>query len=67
MKDQKLLNLPECAKAIGAPVGWLKDKANAGKVPCIRFRKRKYLFNLNAVRRTLAEMAAEAKEDNHEQ
>ena len=55
--ENDLLNLPSCAHRLGVPVRWLKTQAEAGRIPCLRFGKRKYLFNLEAVRLAIADLA----------
>ena len=57
MEHEELLNLPTCAGRLGVPVSWLKAQAEAGKIPCLRFGKYKYLFNLKTVKAAIAELA----------
>lgn len=56
----ELLVLPRAARRLGVPVKWLREQAEAGKVPCLRAGAR-YLFDLDAVRQDLAKQAAESR------
>jgi len=56
-KDQ-LANLNELAYSLKLPLDWLKAQADTGRIPCLRIG-RKRLFNISAVRQTLAQLAAE--------
>jgi hypothetical protein len=53
----ELLTIGPMARRVGVTVGWLRDEADAGRVPCLRAGERR-LFNPEAVRRVLAERAA---------
>lgn len=52
-----LLPLNRMARHLRVTVAWLRDEANAGRVPCLRAGDR-YLFSPAAVERILAERAA---------
>jgi excisionase family DNA binding protein len=56
-----LLSLPALAEALNLPEEWIKDEADAGRIPHLRIGKR-YRFNREAVIRNLAERAAKAGE-----
>jgi hypothetical protein len=52
-----ILSLSRMARRLGVPQRWLRDEADAGRVPSIRAGTR-YLFAPAAVGRVLAERAA---------
>ena len=45
------------AMQLGVPIKWLASEADAGRIPCLNVGRRR-LFNVDAVRRVLAERAA---------
>ena len=53
----ELVPLPACADYFGLPATWLRTEADAGRIPMLRAGRRR-LFNLDAVRRVLADRAA---------
>ena len=53
----EVLSLPRMARRAGVTQQWLRDFADAGKVPCLRAGNR-YLFNPVAVQEALAIEAA---------
>jgi len=53
----ELLNLARMARRIGVTIRWLKDEADAQRVPCLR-AGRAYLFLPSAVQKALAIRAA---------
>lgn len=53
-----LVNLRELARHLRLSASWLKAEANAGRIPSLKAGNRR-LFNVEAVRRTLAHRAAE--------
>ena len=53
-----LLRLPDLADELGLPAAWLKERAALGEIPCLPISRRTVLYNLNAVRTALAELAA---------
>lgn len=55
-----LLPLNRMARRLRVTIGWLRDEADAGRVPCLRAGKR-YLFSPEAVERELAARAASEK------
>lgn len=52
-----LCNLRGLASELQIPREWLATEADAGRIPCLRIGHRR-LFNLDAVRRALADRAA---------
>ena len=52
-----LCNLRGLAAELQLPREWLATEADAGRIPCLRIGHRR-LFNVEAVRRTLAARAA---------
>jgi len=54
----KVLNLYECANRLQLPAKWLKDNALSGKIPYLRIGKRDMRFNLGAVKKAVADLAA---------
>jgi hypothetical protein len=54
---QDLCNLSATASKVGVPVNWLKEKATAQEIPCLKIKNR-LLFNIEAVKATLLEIAA---------
>lgn len=59
MTDE-LLSLPRMARRLGVTVAWLRDEADAERVPCLRAGRR-YLFAPAAVSAALAARASEAR------
>jgi len=57
----ELLSLPRAARRLGVPAKWLRERADAGKVPCLRAGAR-YLFDLDSVSQELAKQAAEDRQ-----
>jgi len=55
----ELASLCVCASHVGVPAKWLKERAIAGDIPCLRIGKRRLLFNIAAVKAALACMAAQ--------
>ena len=56
-----LCGLSRMARRLGVAQQWLRDQADAGKVPCIKAGRR-YLFNPAAVQETLATKAARTRQ-----
>jgi hypothetical protein len=52
-----LLGLARIARRLGVAQRWLREEANAGRVPCLRAGTR-YLFAAAAVEQALADRAA---------
>ena len=59
-----LLSLARMARRLRVTVAWLRDEADAGRVPCLLAGTR-YLFAPEAVERVLAARAAEEKGVGH--
>ena len=55
-----LLSLSRMARRLGVTQQWLRDEANAGKIPSLKAGNR-YLFNPVAVQETLAARAAQTR------
>jgi hypothetical protein len=53
----EVLNLHQLAERLGLSVDWLREQADAGRLPCLRAANR-ILFNPIAVTQALAEMAS---------
>jgi len=62
--DDKLLSLPRMARRLGVTQRWLREQADAGRVPHLRADKR-YLFAVHAVQAELAKQAAEKPDDDN--
>lgn len=56
-----LLSLSRMARRLGVTQQWLRDQADAGKIPCLKAGNR-YLFNPVAVQEALAEKAARTRQ-----
>ncbi|TWU06880.1 hypothetical protein CA54_52820 [Symmachiella macrocystis] len=56
-----LLSLARMARRLGVTQDWLREQADAGKVPCLLAGKR-YLFNAVAVQDAVATKAAEKRQ-----
>jgi len=56
-QTDSLVTLPGLTRALRLPTQWLKREADSGNIPCLRIG-RKRLFNVDAVRRVLAQRAA---------
>lgn len=54
------LPLGRMARRVRVTTGWLRDEADAGRIPCLRAGSR-YLFSPEAVERVLADRAATEK------
>ena len=57
-EEYNLVNLPGLSRALRLPVRWLKHEADKGGIPCLRIGRRR-LFNLPAVKATLAKRAGQ--------
>jgi len=57
MQNDKLLNLATCARHLGVPIRWLKEKVKKGQIPCLQVNSNKYLFNLEATKTAIAKLA----------
>jgi DNA-binding transcriptional MerR regulator len=62
----EVLSLPRMARRCGVTQQWLRDYADAGKVPCLRAGNR-YLFNPAAVQEALAVEAAKQRTNDTQQ
>ena len=56
--DARLLRLPGMAGRLGVPAKWLREEAEAGRVPHLRAGEQ-LLFDPSAVERALRKRAAE--------
>ena len=56
-----LLSLSRMARRLGVTQQWLRDQADAGKIPCLKAENR-YLFNPVAVQDSLAAKAARTRQ-----
>ncbi len=65
--NTQLLSLPALAEALRLPETWLKNEADAGRIPHLRIGKR-YRFNREMVVAVLAQRAAQtgSQEAGHE-
>jgi len=54
--NKKILSLFGLARELHLPVGWLKDEALSGRIPCLKIGRR-LRFNREAVEDSLAERA----------
>lgn len=61
--QKELQNISSTAHKLGVPVNWLKEKALAGTIPCLKIRNR-LLFNVKAVEEVLLKMAAEGSNND---
>jgi hypothetical protein len=55
--DSSLLSLSRMARRLGVTQKWLRDEADANRVPCLRANRR-LLFAIVAVERALVERAS---------
>ncbi len=60
MAKNTLIEIVPLAKYLGVPVAWLRAEAEQGRLPCINAGG-VLLFNLRAVKRALAERAAQVE------
>ncbi len=60
-----LLSLPRMARRLPVTQQWLREQADAGKVPCLKAGTR-YLFNPAAVQEALAAEAAQTRQGGAE-
>lgn len=58
MTKNMLIEVVPLAKHLGIPAAWLRDEAKQGRLPCVNAGG-VLLFNLRAVKRALAERAAQ--------
>ena len=58
MRDEPLrpTTLAQASRALGLPTAWLREEADAGRIPCLRAGER-YLFDLDVVRSIIMERA----------
>jgi excisionase family DNA binding protein len=61
----ELLNLSRMARRLGVTAKWLRDEADAGRIPHLKTGGKRYLFSVEAVQRALAERASKAPEAAH--
>ena len=54
--DTAYYSLEAMAAALALPKAWLRDEADAGRIPCLRVNSRR-MFDLQSVRDSLAERA----------
>ncbi|MCC7172796.1 MAG: hypothetical protein IT459_20270 [Planctomycetes bacterium] len=59
MEPKQLVALPQLSRHLRTPARWLKEEADAGRIPCIKAGRQR-LFDLATVERVLAERAAKA-------
>lgn len=64
-EEHNLVNLRGLSLALRLPTRWLKREADNGGIPCLRIGRRR-LFNLSAVKVTLAKRAAQNKRHSEE-
>ena len=57
MNTDQLVSLRGLSRELKIALGWLRDEADAGRIPCLR-AGRKRLFNVEAVRQALLRRAA---------
>ena len=60
--EDKLYNLAGVSELLRLPPSWIKKQVSAGKIPCLRVGRR-MLFNIDAVREALADLAMEGADD----
>jgi hypothetical protein len=60
----ELLSLPRAARRVGVTARWLRDEANAGRVPHLRAGTR-YLFDLTTLTQALVDRAAKTRQGVH--
>ncbi len=63
--DDSPVNLFQLSRTLKLPLSWLKAEADAGRLPCLRVGRGIRLFDLAAVRRSLAERAAKGEDARH--
>lgn len=56
--NEQLLTLARLARRLGVTQHWLREEADAGRIPCLRAGNR-YLFSLEAMDNALAERASQ--------
>jgi len=61
--NHELQNVSATASRVGVPVKWLREKALVGKIPCLKISKSRLLFNIEAVKQALLDLAAEGNSD----
>ena len=61
-ENANLTNLLGLAEELQLPVSWLKEQAVNGFIPCL-FIGRKMRFNVEAVKKSLADMAGQGGHD----
>jgi hypothetical protein len=57
----ELLNLQRAAHKFGVPARWLRDEADAERVPCLRAGARRYLFDADTLAEALRQRACESQ------
>ncbi len=61
MNADRPFSLNQISIRTGLPRDWLRERAERGDIPCLRVGG-KLLFNLAAVERAIAELAAHSRE-----
>lgn len=56
--EQELLSLSKAARRLGVTIGWLKQEARSGRIPCLPAGVNRYLFNMESVNRALCKRAS---------
>lgn len=59
--ESKLLTTPFMARRLRVPVGWLREEAEAGRIPAIK-AGRVFLFDPETTERVLVERARQQRE-----
>ncbi len=57
-RNHTLVRMARLAELLSVPVVWLRQEADAGRIPCLK-AGRTYLFNVGAVEQVLVRRAAE--------
>ena len=65
IEQSEFIPLRRAAMRLGVPIAWLRAESDAGRLPHLKIGQRR-LLNLDAVRRALAERAAETKETEND-
>ena len=62
-KPMEIITLTTMARRLKVPARWLKEQAEAGRVPALRAGRRRWLCEPEAVTEALAHLAAKGGDD----
>jgi len=49
-RSNRPTTLSQASRALGVPVPWLREEAEAGRLPCLRVGENRFVFDLEQLR-----------------